>query len=103
MKRFAPRTLCTALLLALVACAHPPRERRSAFADELDRRGGEVTVRLMLTINAAGYVTAAGVVSGRDSPFDELAREAALKMRFKPPENPPLRIPYTYRFVDDLD
>lgn len=103
MIHFASRTPCAALLLALVACAHPPRERRSAFADELDRRGGEVTVRLRLTINAAGDVTEAEVVSGRGPPFDELAREGALKLRFKPPEAPPLKIPYTYRFVDDLD
>lgn len=65
----------------------------------------EGTVKLLLTVNELGFVTAAKVLSGPGAGLDEAARDALLKARFKPvlPDGGPVASTREYAFTFSLD
>ncbi len=81
-------------LITFVDAPYPP---------EALAAGVQGSVTLRLTIDAAGNVTAAEVVQGAGHGFDEAAREAALKFKWKPAtrDGVPIavQIPYRYDFT----
>ncbi|HEX6766696.1 MAG TPA: TonB family protein, partial [Polyangiaceae bacterium] len=81
-------------LLEFVHASYPP---------EAEAQGLEANVVLKLTIDKEGHVTQAEVLEPAGHGFDEAAREAALKFRFKPAtrDGQPfaVKIPYRYSFT----
>jgi TonB family protein len=81
-------------LLDFVNAPYPP---------EAEKAGLEATVLLKLTIDKEGRVTEAAVLEPAGHGFDEAARDAALKFRFKPAmrgDQPvAVKIPYQYSFT----
>jgi TonB family protein len=81
-------------LLEFVHAPYPP---------EAEAQGLEANVVLKLTIDKEGHVTQAEVLEPAGHGFDEAARDAALKFRFKPAtrDGQPfaVKIPYRYSFT----
>nr|WP_267968688.1 TonB-dependent siderophore myxochelin receptor MxcH [Myxococcus stipitatus] len=74
----------------------------ATYPVEAEQARVEATVRLRLTLDAQGTVTAVDVLEGAGHGFDEAARDAALRFRFEPALRDgtpvPSRIPYLYEF-----
>ena len=75
------------------------------FPDEARRSGVSGSVRLQVTIDAGGEVTAVSVISGPGFGLDEAAREALKRFRFKPATRRGAQVgstfEYTYTFELD--
>lgn len=90
------------LLMLLASCATTPRADESVWLDAPVVAG---TVKLLLTVNELGFVTAAKVLSGPGAGLDEAALDALLKARFKPvlPDGGPVASTREYAFTFSLD
>ena len=102
---------------AIVKPAEEPKEQKAVmqapellefvnapYPDEAQKLGLQADVLLKLTIDKDGHVTEAIVVEPAGHGFDEAARDAALRFRFKPAtrDGQPIavkNIPYKYSFT----
>jgi protein TonB len=82
---------------------NPPKKRKEVKADYPDllrAQGVEADVRLMVSIDATGHVTAVKVIAPATQPeFNEAARKAALEEEYEPATRNGTPIPYTLTFT----
>jgi periplasmic protein TonB len=88
------------LLLALSSCVASRTVVSQSYPAEARKLGVQGPVKLKLTVDATGVVTAAEVLSGPGHGLDEAALELVRAMRFEPSEGPRTFL-YTYTFVLD--